>query len=568
MSGQKRKFCVFFYSTLKRAHVRLFPFHPLFGPLPLMHDGWMVSLRLRSWGLRSLFACSVAIAAACPTAAAQRIFDVRDYGATGRESDDARPALQKAIDACGKVGGGRVYVPPGEYTSGQLHLRSGVRLYVEAGATIYATLDSSQYDDARKAALIYGEDLHDIALEGAGTLDGQSSYEWHLNTITDHYILPNQRQMEAAGKPLLRSFPVGQGRETVFPRMVLLVRCVDVRIAGLKFLRSRSWTINPYACRRLVIDGVYIYSSQKEAVWADGIDPDGCQDVRISNCTIETGDDAICFYSTSAWGPVLPTENVTVTNSRLSSSSSAIKFCDGNSKAVRHVTISNIIITNSNRGLAFMVFDGGIVEDVVIDNVTIDTRRFDWFWWGDGDPIHFNIKRRSEIDGRHYENEPAAGVIRNVTISNVIAHGQGTSVMQGHPDSWLEGIRFNHVRLFVSHSPDAPYESATSAMTLRYARDVAMKDVEIRWDEPHAATWQSGFTVDQIQDLLLEDMRIDAAPGSDQPVLRLNDADGVLIRQSQFASVDVTGTKSRAVRLLETEAKVTSAPGVPPVIVK
>ena len=516
----------------------------------------------------ALFASVVILAVATHSASAQRVFDVRDYGATGRKTDDARPAIQKAIDACGKIGGGRVYLPPGEYTSGQLHLRSGVRLYVEAGATLYATLDSSHYDDAKKAALIYGEDLHDIALEGAGTLDGQASYEWHLNTITDHYILPNQRQMEAAGKPLMRSFPVSYGKETIYPRMVLLLRCVDVRIAGLKFLRSRSWTINPYACKRLVIDGVYIYSSQKEAVWADGIDPDGCQDVRIANCTIETGDDAICFYSTPIWGPALPTENITVTNSRLSSSSSALKFCDGNSKAVRHVVISNIIITNSNRGLAFMVFDGGIVEDVVIDNVTIDTRRFDWFWWGDGDPIHFNIKRRSEIDGRTYENEPAAGIIRNVTISNVIAHGQGASGIQGHPDSWLEGIRLNHVRLFVSHGADAPYESTTSAMTLQYARNVEMRDVDIAWEQPHAATWQSALIADQVQDLLLDNARIDAAPGSGHPVLELNDADGVTVRQSRIASVHVAGSKSKDVRLIETEANVTSDPGVPTVIMK
>jgi polygalacturonase len=514
---------------------------------------------------RICLASIVAIAAFSHAAAAQRVFDVHDYGATGRKTDDARPAIQKAIDACGKVGGGRVYLPPGEYTTGQLHLRTGVRLYVEAGAIIYATLESSQYDDAKKAALIYGEDLHDIALEGAGTLDGQASYEWHLNTITDHYILPNQRQMEAAGKPLMRSFPVSYGKETVYPRMVLLLRCVDVRIAGLKFLRSRSWTINPYACKRLVIDGVYIYSSQKEAVWADGIDPDGCQDVRISNCTIETGDDAICFYSTPIWGPVLPTENITVTNSRLSSSSSAIKFCDGNSRAVRHVTISNIIITNSNRGLAFMVFDGGIVEDVVIDNVTIDTRRFDWFWWGDGDPIHFNIKRRSEIDGRTYENEPPAGIIRNVTISNVIAHGQGTSGIQGHPDSWLEGIRLNHVRLFVSHGADAPYESTTSAMTLKYARNVQMNDVDIAWEEPHATTWQYGLAADQVQDLQVDNMRIDPAPNSDRPVLQLNDADGVTVRQSRIASVHVTGSKSKGVRLVQTETKATADAGVPPI---
>ncbi len=510
-----------------------------------------------------LVICAAAIAR---PAAAQRVFNIRDYGATGNKPDDARAAIQKAIDDCGKAGGGRVYVPPGEYASGQLHLRSGVRLYLEAGATIYATLDGTQYDDARKAALIYGEDLHDIALEGAGTLDGQASYEWHLNTMTDHYILPNQRRMEAAGKPLMRSFPTSYGKETVYPRMVLLLRCTDVRIAGLKFLRSRSWTINPYACKRLVIDGVYIYSSQKEAVWADGIDPDGCQDVHISNCTIETGDDAICFYSTPAWGPVLPTENVTVTNSRLSSSSAAIKFCDGNSKAVRHVVISNVVITNSNRGLAFMVFDGGIVEDVVIDNVTIDCRRFDWFWWGEGDPIHFNIKRRSEIDGRHYQNEPAAGIIRNVTISNVIAHGQGTSGIEGHPDSWLEGIRFEHVRLFVSHAADAPYETTSAAMTLKYARDCAMKDVEIRWEGPHAGTWQSAFLVDQVQILLLDDVKMDAAPGSDHAVLRLRDADGVTVRESRLASVHV-GPGSRAVRLVDTPAKITTDPGVPPPIV-
>lgn len=529
----------------------------------MMHHDGMISARLSS-----LIVCAASAFLYCGTALAQRVFDVRDYGATGRKSDNARPALQKAIDACGNVGGGRVYVPPGEYTSGQLHLRSGVRLYLEAGATIYASLDGSQYDDAKKASLIYGEDLHDITLEGAGTLDGQASYEWHLNTITDHYILPNQRQMEAAGKPLMRSFPTGFNKETVYPRMVLLLRCTDVRIAGLKFLRSRSWTLNPYACKRLVIDGVYIYSAPKEAVWADGIDPDGCQDVHISNCTIDTGDDAICFYSTPIWGPVLPTENVTVTNSRLSSSSAAIKFCDGNSMAVRHVVISNIVITHSNRGLAFMVFDGGIVEDVVIDNVTIDCSRHDWFWWGDGDPIHFNIKRRSEIDGRTYENEPPAGIIRNVTISNVIAHGQGTSTITGHPDSWLDGIRLHHVRLFVSHANDAPYESTAAAMTLKYARNIVLRDVETLWDEPHASSWQSGMVAEHVQDLLLQDARIDAPPGSTQPALRLSDVDGMSVLQSRVASIHVSGAGSKNVRLLNTESKITTDPDTAPVIVK
>ncbi|HET6208474.1 MAG TPA: hypothetical protein VFD98_16775, partial [Terracidiphilus sp.] len=104
-------------------------------------------------------------------------------------------------------------------------------------------------------------------------------------------------------------------------------------------------------------------------------------------------------------------------------------------------------------------------------------------------------------------------------------------------------------------------------MTLKYARNVQMRDVDIAWEEPHAATWQTGLIADQVQDLQLDGMRIDAAPGSDHPVLRLNDADGVLVRESRIPSLHVAG-KSKDIRLMETEAKVTTDPGVPPVIDK
>ena len=486
----------------------------------------------------------------------QPVFNVKDYGATGHKQDDARPALQRAIDECGRAGGGTVYVPPGEYTSGQLRLRSGVRLYVEAGATLFASLDGRQFDSGMKAALIYGEDLHDIAIEGRGAVDGQGSYIWQLNDFTDYYIRPNQLLMEATHKPLLRAFPAGWRKETVYPRLVLLLRCNDVAIRGLTFRDSRSWTINPYACKRLTIDGVHITSSQKAGVWADGIDPDGCQDVHISNSTVETGDDALVFYSAEIWGPALPTENVTVTNCRFSSSSSAIKFCDGNSNAVRRVTIDNVVITNSNRGLAFMVFDGGVVEDVVISNVTINTRRFDWFWWGDGDPIHFNIKRRSEIDGEKRANEPAAGKIRNVSIRNVIAHGAGTSAINGHPDSWLDGIVLDNVRLFVHHDADAPYENTQAALTLDNARNFTMKDVVVRWEEPESTTWKAGLTVNNVNRLLLD--------GVDVPMqMALHNVDDVTLRHSAAPSFNITGARSGKIRFFDTEGSIHTTTEVP-----
>src|SRR5712692_4250874 len=486
---------------------------------------------------------------ACSLRAADRsIFNVKDFGATGKKSDDARAAVQKAIDACAAAGGGTVYIPPGGYTSGTLHLRSHVRFLVEAGATLLASKDPSAFD---KAALLYGEDADNISIEGRGTLDGQSEYEWRLNDLDDAYIRENTLLTKALGLSLRRSFPKDFPKRTLYPHLVLLIRCKDVRITGLSFVRSPSWTINPYACERLVIDGVYIYSSLKEAVWADGIDPDGCKDVRISNSTIETGDDALVFYSADIWGPALPTENVTVTNCRLSSSSSAIKFCDGNSNAIRRVAIDNIVITNSNRGLAFMVFDGGIVEDVVISNVTIETRRFDWFWWSDGDPSHFNFKRRSEVDGVKREREPPAGIIRNVSIRNVIAHGTGTSTINGHPDSWLDGIRLDNVRLLISRDPQGPYENTQAALTLRHARNFTMKDVEIRWEEPESPTWKAGLQVDNVADLLLD--------GVDVPTqVTLKDTENVTIRHSRAPAVHISGARSRKIRLSDTEGTVTT----------
>jgi Glycosyl hydrolases family 28/Pectate lyase superfamily protein len=488
----------------------------------------------------------------------QLVYNVKDYGATGSKQDDARPALQQAIDACGKSGGGTVYLPPGDYTSGQLRLRSGVRLYLEAGATLFASLDGRQFDPPPKSALLIGEDLHDIALEGRGTIDGQASYVWKPNDFNDFYIRPNQLQMEAAGKPLLRAFPSGYPTETVNPRLVLLLRCQDVHITGLKFIRSRSWTINPYACKRIVLDGVYIYSSAKEGVWADGFDPDGCQDVRVANSTIETGDDAIVLWSSNIWGPALPTENVTVTNCRLSSASSALKFCDGNSNAVRRVTVDNVVITNSNRGLAFMVFDGGVVEDVVISNVSIETRRFDWFWWGDGDPIHFNIKRRSEIDGTKRDHEPPAGKIRNVSITNLIAHGAGTSAINGHPDSWLENIHLDNVRLFVSHDPAAPYENTRAAIALRQARNFSMKDSEVRWEQPHSATWRSGITAEDIEDLRLDTVDVETVPASTAPAIELTNATKVTLQSLRAETIHLAGKATREIRLFQTDAKVSA----------
>jgi polygalacturonase len=483
-------------------------------------------------------------------------YNVRDFGATGKKADNAQAAIQKAVDTCAAAGGGTVLIPAGEYTSGTIRLRSHVRIYIESGATLYASKNGADfYLGAKKdrAAVFYGEDVDNITIEGRGTVDGQAEYLWRIMDFDDAYIRPNMLLMKSLGKPLMRSFPGGFPNETVFPRMILLIRCKDVRIAGLSFIRSRSWNINPYACERLVIDGVYIHSSLKEAVWADGIDPDGCKDVHISNSTIETGDDAIVFYSSDSWGPALPCENITVTNCRISSASSAVKFCDGNQNCIRKVTIDNSVITASNRGI-----------DVVISNMTIETVRHDWFWWGDGDPIHFNILRRGEIDNK---TDPKAkiGAIRNVIIRNVVARGMGTSGINGHPDSWLENVSLENVKLFMSHDAASPLETAEQAMKIRWAKNLKLRDVEVFWDQPASAKWKNALSVEDVKQFELSGFSArQAKTGADDPAVIFRRVDDAVIRNSRAA--EGTGTflrvmdGSRKIYLVGNDFRATQLP--------
>jgi hypothetical protein len=479
-----------------------------------------------------------------------RVFNVKEFGASGKKAENAQRFIQRAVDSCAANGGGMVYLPPGEFSSGTIHLRSHVRLYIEAGATLFSIKQKEAFD---KDALLFGEDLENITIEGRGLVDGQGAYEWRLNDIQDDFIRPNLEQLEAVGRAPMRSFP----KTDQFGKLILLLRCKDVRIAGISLMRSPSWTIHPYGCERLTIDGVYIQSSLPSGVWADGIDPDGCKDVRISNCTIETGDDAIVFYSMNWFGPALPCENITVTNCKLSSASSAIKFCDGNMNAVRNVTISNCAITNSNRGIAFMCFDGGIVENVVISDVTIDCRRYEWFWWGDGDPFHFNIKRRSEVH-KHvkFENEPPAGTIRNVLIQNVVAHGKGMSVINGHPTSWLDGITFDNVKLFIASDDTAAYDKAVHALKFQMAKNLRLRDVEVFWSKPESKKWKSAMYFEDVSSVQIENFSGRQAPvAQDAPAIEFQRVDGAIIRNSKPAPgtstfLSIAGRESRDILLV------------------
>src|SRR6478672_11283594 len=64
------------------------------------------------------------------------LFDLAHFGAAGDGKALDSPAINAAIDACAKAGGGMVYLRPGTYRSGTVVLKSNVTLYLEAGSVL------------------------------------------------------------------------------------------------------------------------------------------------------------------------------------------------------------------------------------------------------------------------------------------------------------------------------------------------------------------------------------------------------------------------------------------------
>ena len=490
-------------------------------------------------------------------AAGAVVFNVRDFGATGKRADDARPAIQQAIDACAAAGGGTVYLPPGEYTSGTLRLRSHIRFEVEAGATLFATTDPGAYDfgtNAAKAALLFGENLEGVSIEGRGTVDGQAEYEWREDDFETGYN--HKTWMQALGKSLRRSVPKGFPKREVFPHLVWLGRAKDVRITGLKFLRSPSWSLTLYGCERAVFDGLYIHTSLREGVWADGIDLDGCKDISIANCTIATGDDCIALSSNDPFGPALPCENVTISNCRLSSASAGVKFSEGNRVGIRRVLVSNTVFSHVNRGVVFLNGMGGCVTDVVLSDLVIECDRFDWFWAGDGQPFFFRLAPIHELNQVPAQpGDAPPGTIRNVMIRNVIARAKGACPIHGHAASWLDGISLDHVKLFVSTDPAAPYDKAEHALDFRRARNLKVRNLEVFWEKPALDHWQSALYFEDVSGLDLDGFAGRAAwPERNVPAVVLANVSDAVVRNCRAADgtrlfLKIMGPDSRAIRL-------------------
>lgn len=403
-----------------------------------------------------------------------------------------------------------------------------MNLHLEPGSVIYASRSEGAYkgleffggatDIPGALAVIKAVEAKNISITGTGQINCRAEREMYRRgpqTVLDDSI---------TGREIANAIKYGVDYRSKYrktapcPGAVCLIGCGNVRLRDFSIKESSGWGVHVQWCENVVIDGLDIRSSEINGVNSDGIDIDGSENVRISNCSIDTGDDALCIKTTKVDGSPHPCRWLTITNCTLRSSSAALKIGTESHYDFSSITVSNCIIHGANRGISMIIRDGATVSGVVFDNIVITTERKATFWWGNGDPLWFIVFKRGD--------RASGGSIKDVTISNIIADGQ-SGVRIENIDGEIENITFRDFRLRMNHENAVDKRSRDGFMFDR-VRNLRLYDCGVEWDTARPeSTWRNAFRFQKVDGLKLRDITASPAPGSVEPAIKFIDTAGV-----------------------------------------
>ena len=381
-------------------------------------------------------------------------YNVKEYGAKADGITIDTKAIDAAIDAASKAGGGTVFFPAGTYLSFTVHLKSFITLNFDNGATLEAAdvaKNGLGYDAAEpnpfdmyqdfghshfRNSLIYGENLQNITIIGMGTIYGNGLTREGYKTA-------------------------GMANKTIALKL-----CRNVVIKDISILMGGHFALLATGVDNLTLDNLKVDTNR------DAFDIDCCRHVRISNCSVNSPyDDAICLKSSFALGFARSTEDVTITNCFVSGFdrksflngtykkdeaqtvpdkgvvTGRIKFGTESNGGFRNISISNCTFEFC-RGLALETVDGGILEDVAVDNIVMK----------DIQNAPFFLRLGARMRGP--EGTPV-GVCRRINISNVVAYSENPkfcSMIMGIPGHPVEDVKLNNILIRIKGG--APKEQA------------------------------------------------------------------------------------------------------------
>ena len=309
--------------------------------------------------------------------------NVLSHGAVNDGKTLTSTAIQKAIDDCHAKGGGTVIVPPGEYLSGTIVFKDNVTLHLEQDAVILGSHSMEDYTNPdyfvdavgqeRGWCLIGMVDVKNVAITGEGVIDGRG-----------------ERAYFSKSRPFL----------------LRCVRSKDVTLEGFTLRNSAAWT-----CHLFDSDGITIRDMTLDSrvnTNNDGIDIDSARDVIIENCTIVTGDDAICVKST---GP-LATENVSIQNCVLVSHWCAFKLGTESMGDFKNIKFCDTVIKDTKGGaIKILAVDGCRLEDLTIRNITVENSDMTLFM-----RLGVRLNKYREKESR------SPGHMKRVTIENITSN--------------------------------------------------------------------------------------------------------------------------------------------------
>lgn len=455
-------------------------------------------------------------------ASSEIIFNVRTYGAVGDGKNLDSPAIDKAIDAAAKAGGGTVLVPAGIYLSGSIHLQSNIHLVIDVGATILgAPQKMNAYDETEPFpgtayqdgghtyfhnSLIWGENLTNVFITGNGMIDGGGleRNDGILDRMChyDHWQKPDSTLVA----------PVRLGNKAIALKL-----CKNVLIRDITIYHGGHFAILLTGCDNNTIDNVTMDTNR------DGIDIDCCRNTMVSNCRINSpGDDGLCLKSSYALGEARITENLTIVNCQVSGfkegtlldgtmvpdsyAQGRIKFGTEASGGFRNCTVTNCTFRHC-WGLALEEVDGGIMEDITISNITmIDIVRC---------PIYITTGARNRTP-----NLTTPSRLKNVIISNIIASGitkESGIQITGLPNVPIEDVRLDNIRL-IFQGGGTKEQSA-----------IVPKELGTGYPEPKETMPSYGIFARHVKNLELSNIKTSFMTDDLRPAALFTDIDGLEI---------------------------------------
>ncbi|SEE67687.1 Pectate lyase superfamily protein [Ruania alba] len=334
-----------------------------------------------------------------PTFPARDVF-VDDHGAVADGATDCSEAIAAAIDTARRAGGGRVIFSAGTYRTGPIRLFSHINLHVAAEATVQFIPEPERYlppvltrwqgvEMMGYAPLINAHDAENVAITGAGTLDGGAdnehwwpwsgfeAYGWHAGITAqaddwEHLVELVRREVP----PTERVMAPGRNLR---PNFIEFYRCERVWVQGVRILRSPMWEIHPVLCTGVLVEDVHIDTHGPNN---DGVDPECCTDVVIRRCRFDVGDDAIAIKAgreDDAERVGVPCRNVVVEDCTMTMKYGAFTIGSELTSGVQDVYVRNCTIGGPSLWYGLYIKTnaarGGYVENVYVDNVDVSELR-------------------------------------------------------------------------------------------------------------------------------------------------------------------------------------------------